>query len=337
MSEPEYNEPCEPGAVAAPLPWVTGATRLKFLLGEVPLGAVTFPCLTLDAYVTDLLGGPPEPILLFDRFPPAVAVLKAPSYPVPARLPRLSRLPGMIRYVPSQYRRYYVDLAGTFDAYLGRFSSKTRATLRRKVRKFAEISGGEIDWREFLGAEGLDEFHRLAVEVSRRTYQERLLQAGLPPRDRFQQILATSPGARGYLLFVRERPVAYMFCPERSGNLLYQNVGYDPEYQHGNPGTVLLYLVLERLFAEGRHRAFDFTEGEGPHKEFFANQNVFCADIYYFRDTVRHWLLVTAHTGLYVGSRTLARTLGRAGLKDRIKKLVRARSSKPSGTLGVAS
>ena len=347
---PSCNQPCRPtgpeavitasgavewdaqgpsAAAAPPAPaasWTPGSARLKFLLGEVPLGSVSFPSLILDVHFTALVGGPPEPALPFDRFPPRIAVLKVPSYPVPERLPRLSLLPGAIRYVPSQYQRHYVDLGGTFDAYLGKFSSKSRSTLRRKVRKFAEASGGEIRWREFRRPEEMENFHRLAREVSCRTYQERLLKSGLPELDRFQRELAACPSARGYLLFYGDRSIAYMFCPERNGNLLYQYVGYDPDFQQWSPGTVLLYLAIESLFTEGRYRTFDFTEGEGPHKEFFANNSMLCADIYYFRRGPLHLLLLGAHTGLHASSRALVRALDRVGLKDRIKKIVRAKS-----------
>jgi hypothetical protein len=39
--------------VAAPPSRVAGSARLKLLLGEVPLGAVAFPWLTLGADVSD--------------------------------------------------------------------------------------------------------------------------------------------------------------------------------------------------------------------------------------------------------------------------------------------
>jgi CelD/BcsL family acetyltransferase involved in cellulose biosynthesis len=148
----------------------------------------------------------------------------------------------------------------------------------------------------------------------------------LPELVRFRQELGQFTDARGYLLFHAEKPIAYIFCPAQDGNLLYQFLGHDPEYERWSPGTVLQYLALESLFAEGRFRTFDFTEGEGAHKEFFANRSVLCADIYYFRKSPKNYLIVGLHAGLYAASRGATRLLDRLGLKARIKKLIRSRA-----------
>ena len=147
----------------------------------------------------------------------------------------------------------------------------------------------------------MDEFHRLAFEVSEKTYQSRLLSSGLPGVDRFRARV-DALRTRGYVLWHAGKPVAYLFCPARDGNLLYEHVGYDPEYQRWSPGSVLQALALESLFAEGRFRTFDFTEGDGDHKRFFANRSVPCADLYYFRKSPRNVLIVGLHAGLRLGA-----------------------------------
>ncbi|MHC4165023.1 MAG: GNAT family N-acetyltransferase, partial [Planctomycetota bacterium] len=228
----------------------------------------------------------------------------------------------------SQYERRYVDLGGTFDDYLKRFSSKSRSTLQRKVRKFGQLCGGEADWRAYRTRAEMDEFYRLAREVSRKTYQERLLDAGLPESDEFREEMleaAERDGTRGYLLFHESRPVAYLHCPIHDGVVFYGYLGYDPEYAKWSPGTVLQRLALERLFEEAGLRMFDFTEGEGRHKSFFSTHSVLCADIYYLRRSLRNRCLVRLHSGLDAFSRALVRLLDRLGLKERIKRLIRRR------------
>ena len=305
--------------------WLARPRRLAFRLGEVCVGTVTLPSLTLDTHFMRLAGGPPEPALPFERFPVGLEVVIAASYPVPERLPRLSILPGAIRYAPFQYQRRYVDLTESFETYLARFSSKSRATLRKKVRKFAEFSGGQIGWRSFE-AGAAEEFHGHAFEVSEKTYQARLLDSGLPEIGRFRKDLAHYADARGYLLFHGDKPIAYIYCPVQDGNLLYQCVGYDPDYEQWSPGTVLQHLVLESLFAEGRFQTFDFTEGEGAHKEFFANRSALCADIFYFRKTFKNLLIAGLHAGLGTVSLGSTRLLDRLGMKTRVKKLIRSRA-----------
>jgi len=304
--------------------WLAQPRRLAFCIGDIRLGSVELPCLALTTHFLRLTGGAPEPVLPFERFPDGTEVAIAYSYPIPRPLPRLSTFPRAIRYVPAQYRRHYIDLTGSFETYQEKFSSKSCSTLRKKVRKFAEFSGGKIAWRVF-DPPTMDEFHRLAYELSARTYQARLLDSGLPEVGRFRQILSQCPDARGYVLIHAGRPIAYIFCSARDGNLFYDYVGYDPDYQQWSPGTVLQYLALESLFAEGRFRTFDFTEGDGPHKEFFANRSTLCADIHYFRKTARNFLLVYLHSGLHSTSSAAARLLDRVGLKAHLKKMIRSR------------
>jgi len=150
--------------------------------------------------------------------------------------------------------------------------------------------------------------------------------AGLPDGAPFLESmchLASDDHVRAYLLFCDERPIAYMYCPVRDGVLLYQYVGYDPAYQHGSPGTVLQYLALEQIFAEGKFLYFDFTEGQGQHKEQLATHAALCANICYFRPSWRSFLVLWCHQALDRISRLVVGGLDRLGLKGRIKRFVR--------------
>ncbi|HKX27552.1 MAG TPA: GNAT family N-acetyltransferase [Blastocatellia bacterium] len=309
-------------------PWVNKSIQLKFLMGEVFLFTVKLPALVFNAHFSNLTSDLNEPRLPVERFSSKMEAIMIRSHPVDQELPRLNRLDRTIRYVPAHYQHYYIDLQCTFSEYLAKFSSKSRSTLQKKVRKFAEFSGGEVCWREYRYPEDAETYYRLAREVSQKTYQERLLKVGLPDDDEFlREIkdLASRDQFRGYLLFHQEKPIAYLYCPIQDNILLYRNLGYDPEFRQWSPGTVLQYVVLERLFSEGKYRMFDFTEGEGQHKEFFSTGSIQCADIYYLRPTLRNLLLLRVHSGLKTFSSSTVKFLDRFGLKAKIKKLIRSK------------
>jgi CelD/BcsL family acetyltransferase involved in cellulose biosynthesis len=309
--------------------WVAKSIQLKYLLGEIPLFAVKFPALFFNAHFTSLTCDLDEPHPPFERFSSKLEAILIRSHPVDGELPRLALSPQSIRYVPAHYQRFYIDMRGSFSEYLSKFSAKSRSTLQRKVRKFAEFSGGDVNWREYRYPEEVDEFYRLARKVSEKTYQERLLDVGLPEGEEFRRELihlADRDQLRGYLLFHEEQPIAYLYCPLQENVLLYRNLGYDPEFRQWSPGTVLQYAVLERLFSEGKYRMFDFTEGEGQHKEFFSTGSTQCADIYYLRPTMRNLLLLRLHSGLKTLSGATVRTLDRLGFKTTIKRLIRLRA-----------
>jgi hypothetical protein len=306
--------------------WVARPVRLEYLLGEFPLFVVKFPALEFDAHFTSLTTNLDETRPPFAKFSPKVEAIFIRSHPIDGELPRVDYSPQAIRYIPAQYRRYYVDLRGSFQEYLGKFSSKSRSTLQRKVRKFSEFCGGEVRWREFSRLDEMEEFYSLAREVSKKTYQEKLLNFGLPEGEDFKREmfdLAAGDSVRGYILFSGASPIAYIYCPVRDGILFYNYLGYDPEFRDWSPGTVLQYLVLERLFSEAKFKMFDFTDGEGPHKEFFSTGNTWCADVYFLRRTMRNLLLLRLHSGLKTLSGRTVKALERLGVKSRIKKFIR--------------
>ncbi|WP_019611918.1 GNAT family N-acetyltransferase [Thioalkalivibrio sp. AKL7] len=249
------------------------------------------------------------------------------SMPVEAPLPRVSRFRGRLRFVPRQYQRHFIDLTTGWDAYQGRFSAKTRASMRRKVRKLAEASGGAVDWRQYDTPEGIQEFHQLAREVSARTYQERLLDAGLPGGKAFVEQLverAREGRVRGYLLFLQGQPIAYLYCPIDDGILRYAFLGYLQEHADLSPGTVLQWLVLEALFHEERFALFDFSPGEGAHKSLFGKDSRYCADVYLLRPSWRNRALVYSYLAVTELSRLASDVLSRLQLKGRAKRRARA-------------
>ncbi len=250
-----------------------------------------------------------------------------PSFPLAGRLPAVVRKGGFIAYTPRQYERAFIAECQSFEQYLEKFTAKSRSTLRRKVRKFTR-EFGEGSFRAFSGREAMAEFHAHAVEVSRKTYQDRLFDAGIPADDEFRDSMleAADQGiCRGYLLFDDgHKPVSYLYTPIVDGNVhLYELVGYDPDYSKFSPGTVLQFHVLEYLFELGQPFVFDFTEGEGSHKAYFANDSRLCGDIYLFRTTPRALLLVYSHLFLARSVALLTAILDRLKVKKTIKKLIR--------------
>src|SRR2546423_1317922 len=309
--------------------WIPKRAELRFLLGETPLFTRELRLLVQETHFTKLLNGTgPSPICLTGLRVAEQGFLIR-SHPMGRPLPSLSFVSDFVRYVPAQYERYYIELGGSFGGYLNKFSSKSRNTLHRKIRRFTAFSGGHVDWREYRTIDEIRQYYPLARCVSGRTYQERLLNAGFPDDEEFRTEmcdLASCGRASGYLLFHEGKPIAYLFCVlEGADILLYRYLGYDPQYQSWSPGTVLQYFVLEKLFAEQEIRLFDFTEGEGPQKRFLSTGSVRCADIYHLRRRPTIVITVLLHWALQRFSKALVDALERLGLKSRVKKFLRGR------------
>jgi CelD/BcsL family acetyltransferase involved in cellulose biosynthesis len=224
------------------------------------------------------------------------------------------------------YPRHLVDLTTGYDAYMAKFSAKTRSTLKRKLRKFQDLSGGTLHWERFRTKEELAAFLPRARELSAKTYQERLLDAGLPQDAAFTAEaydLASRGAVYAYLLYLSGRPISYLYLPVERGRVIYAYLGYDPEVAEHSPGTVLQLLAMEHLFAEPGLTVFDFTEGAGQHKQLFATHAIECADVLLLKPMSPALTLARTHALFSRAETVLSATLDRVGLKKRIKQLIR--------------
>lgn len=295
---------------------------IDFTLGARRLVSVPRDLATWAFSLEEVLAAalPPAP-------PPArdgVRVLSAPT----ALLPALAaRYPGCIPGGRQDYRRHYIDMGMGFEAYMARFSGKTRSTLKRKARKLAEEAPGGHHVTAHRTPAEIEAFLAAALPLSAKTYQARLLDAGLPgdPAARRAMLEAAEDDRmRAFLLHAGGAPVAYLALPVTGRTLVYAHLGYDPAWARLSPGTVLQLEALERLFAEGRFAWFDFTEGEGPHKALFGTHAAACSSLVLLRPTLANRTLLGAREAFDAGVAGAKALAERSGAARRIRALLRA-------------
>jgi len=188
------------------------------------------------------------------------------------------------------------------------------------------MANGEIDFRIYRTAGEIDEFFTIALKVSKDTYQERLLDAGLPDDEGYRAAivsLAETDAVRGFLLFNNGEPVSYLLLVARNDVLLYKYLGYAPAYTKWSPGVVLHWLALQHLFAEQKFALLDFTEGEGQQKRTFSTGSVTCVNVFCLRPTAKNILAVTLHMLVNGLSAAAGKVTESLGLKTGLKRLIR--------------
>ena len=243
---------------------------------------------------------------------------------LPAR--RLQTTEAGLLYVMNRTENYFIDTRGTFEEYLQTFSAKTRATIQRKVRKFAQESGGHLDFRVYRTPDEMTLFHQQARTIAAKTYQERLFQGAIPASREFLDEasgLAAQNRVRAFLLFQQDRPIAYLYTPIDEAVAQYDFLGYDPDFAGGSPGTVLLYLAIEHMFREQVCSYFDFGYGNNQTKTTFCTGSFPRADLYLFRRSIVNSLLVRAHAASDVFSETCGRVLDRMGARTAVRRFLR--------------
>ena len=222
--------------------------------------------------------------------PPAADGYLVTSLPE-AALPALTS-DGVLTHVRQRYRRWWVDLAAGEAAWLAGLSANARAQARRKAKRL-----GPHTVRRFATAAEVAAFHPLARAVSALTYQERLLDSGLPADPAPLVRLAAADRVRAWLLERDGAAIAYLCCTGEGDTLRYDHVGHDPAHAAMSPGSVLQWVALGGLFAEARWARFDFTEGEGQHKRQWATGGVPCVDLLLLRPTLANRALLAAVKG----------------------------------------
>jgi CelD/BcsL family acetyltransferase involved in cellulose biosynthesis len=288
---------------APPQGWREGTRELRFTFGEFKLGTARFRAWTAEPHS---LRGPEalETLPPFSAVPGDVSVLAIQSLPVSATLPTLARRPDALRYVVAHFNHYSIEIEGTFEDYLARLSGKSRHEMARKVRRFETHAAGKHELREYRTPAEIPEFLQRASALSKATYQERLLDVGLPDDPGFAKELAAAASrddVRGYILSIGGAPVAY---------------GY-------SPGIFLLNGMLKRIHAENRFRVFDFGSGDAQYKRSYATTSRQCATVLQFRRTARNALIISGHRALTAVSDACVRLLKTLGVKDRLKRLLR--------------
>ena len=232
----------------------------------------------------------------------------------------------MIGFVRQKYTRYYADLSGGFDAYMAGLSGNARQGAKRKAKKIAQVSGGDLDIRSYRTPAELEAFHDIARRIALRTYQEKLLGEGLSATPEFIRGMLTAAAAdrvRAWLLFIAGEPAAYLYCPAHGDNLVYEYVGHDPAFNDLSPGAVLQVEAFRDLFDEGKFARFDFTEGDGQHKRQYATAGVPCVDVLLLRPSLTNRVTTAALGGFnrtVAGGKALVDAIGLEKLSKKLRR-----------------
>lgn len=308
--------------------WKETKTNLRYCVSDYSLFSIRIPGWTYEVPLAPLLPATFEAdIKAFLKSAPSdVPLLCVRNLPIDKPMPRLQSADRRLQYTLNQCYQYYVDLSGSFDDYLTSLSGRTRSTLKRKVKKFASLDGDKIDWRKYSRPEQMSEYHSLARQVARKTYQERLFHGALPAHENFKSELSSLAAAdrlRAYLLFSNNTPIAYLHLPVHDGVVEYAYLGYDPVYSALSPGSVLLYSALNDLFSEQRFSYFDFSYGAGQTKEVFCTARYLRADVFYLAGSMKHYVAAYAHMALDSASALIGRALERTNLHTTVKRVLR--------------
>ena len=201
---------------------------------------------------------------------------------------------------------------------LGALSGKSRYNLRRQIRELNKHEGGLLELIQVDTEGQVDGFLEQASRVSARTWQHRVLGPRIATDrahvNRFRD-LARRGILRAFLLKSGPEPCAFVVGYQFGDVYHYEEIGYDPAYEHLSPGTTLLYLILEKLSRQDAPSAFNFGIGDASYKRRFANRESRDASVFLFRRGLGNRLRSDSHRAFLHGVGLAKRLLRRPGVR----------------------
>ena len=207
--------------------------------------------------------------------------------------------------------------------YWTKFSSKTRNTFKRKQKKI-----GTTRLLRIAQPDQIPEFLEAAHTISQRTWQSEKL--GLRIHNnaaelRFFTFLATQQSLRSYLLFVDDKPAAFLIGTQHNGLFSYEEVGYDREFSDRSPGQVLLLQVLDDLLSDHPPRVFDFGGGAADYKQLFATTTSSSGTLWLVPPGVRPQLCLAYLRACRFVDRTARAAVKKLGATTLLRQLIRGK------------
>lgn len=219
--------------------------------------------------------------------------------------------------------RLKIEFPPTPTDYWTKFSSKTRNTFKRKQKKIGTTRLVRINEPAQIA-----EFLEVAHTISQRTWQSEKLGLRIHNNDselRFFTTLATQQTLRSYLLFVDEKPAAFLIGTQHNGLFSYEEVGYDREFADRSPGQVLLLQVLDDLLGDHPPRVFDFGGGTADYKQLFATTAFISGTLWLVPPGVRPQLCLAYLRACRLLDRTARVVAKKLGATTLLRQLIRGK------------
>jgi CelD/BcsL family acetyltransferase involved in cellulose biosynthesis len=215
----------------------------------------------------------------------------------------------------------------SLDEFLAARSKERRRHVRRYARRLEESCGGAV---EVGRLHSRAEFERLfddTFEVYQRTYQATLgvgFSRGALNR-RLTEACMDRGWFRGYLLYLRGRPVAFWHGNVYGGVFWSVATGYDPAYGDTRPGTYLLMRLVEDLCADESVHTIDFGFGDAEYKSHFGDESWLEEDVAVFEPRPKPVAINLGLSGVRGTARTAQALAGRTGRLPALRRRWRAR------------
>lgn len=200
---------------------------------------------------------------------------------------------------------YFADLPDDFNEYLKILSPSSRASIRRKVRKWEKsyderlCTAGNSESIEdfFVNFFGLvQKRHRKVMSNEREVFHRDVAKYSFE-KNRFWAISTRADDRYAAVA------VVYLF---KDRGYFYQHA-INPQFYKDSPGMVLFYYMFEKLISHGITR-LELLQGEYDYKKQFGKNHLFLFNIYLSMGTLKSKIYLLVYSGME-NSKTLVKRI----------------------------
>jgi hypothetical protein len=232
--------------------------------------------------------------------------------------------PGLLTrgYFPKIAEHWRMSVPDSIGGFYRMRSRGHRRNLRQAVKKFHQKYPGGTYLLKCTGEDQVDDFVRVAAEISAKTYQS-ALGAGIVDDEQTRHRLRAA-AAHGWfdgnVLLAGEEPCAFQLGLRYESVYYMVSIGYDPALETHKTGTILFLKVLESLCADAAVRTIDFYFGDAEYKKRYGTQHWPEACAYIFAPRAYPMAVNVLRCSVAGVDAALAHVARRVGRTDRIKR-----------------
>lgn len=175
---------------------------------------------------------------------------------------------------PTKIAHRCLLLPDSLQDFLAALPAKERQNLNYRQKRLLKKFPGKVRLRRFRGEDDVERLIDDAEQIAKNTYQRALGRGFTLAEGAGLRAEARQGSLRGYVLYIEEKPCAFLIASWRKGILYGTFGGHDPEYGEYSPGRYLLMRCIEDcfLYSGGEKTVIvDPGEGDQPYKRLVTN------------------------------------------------------------------
>ena len=215
----------------------------------------------------------------------------------------------------TKLRHWRSALPGTLDDFLAQRSRRRRETVRRYSRRLEKTYGDDARVEIVRDCAGLEKLFAESKLIHQETYQH-VLGVGFSDENvqrRLAELAADRGWFRGYMLYLRDKPVAFWHGNAYRGSFGVALDGIRSRLRRRQAGDVPAHAGRRGPLGDGSAQALDFGFGDADYKRHFGDGFVEEQDVGVFERRTSTIALNAVHStlgGATAAGRTVAGSTG---------------------------